>query len=82
MKRCFSLLSALTIAALTALAQNMQKGDYGYLYCHMSDHGEYTAYALSRDGYHYEDIIGGRAVVVGRQGVCNGDHRHVRGKES
>ena len=63
MKRCFSLLAALTIAALTALAQNMQKGDYGYLYCHMSDHGEYTAYALSRDGYHYEDIIGGRAVI-------------------
>ena len=40
-------------------AQNLQKGDYGYLYCHMSDRGEYTAYALSRDGYHYEDVIGG-----------------------
>ena len=36
----------------TAFAQNLQKGDYGYLYCHMSDRGEYTAYALSRDGYH------------------------------
>lgn len=43
----------------TAFAQNLQKGDYGYLYCHMSDRGEYTAYALSRDGYHYEDVIGG-----------------------
>jgi len=43
----------------TAFAHNLQKGDYGYLYCHMSDRGEYTAYALSRDGYHYEDVIGG-----------------------
>ena len=43
----------------TAFAQNLQKGDYGFLYCHMSDRGEYTAYALSRDGYHYEDVIGG-----------------------
>ena len=43
-------------------AQNIQKGNYGYLYCHMSDRGEYTAYALSRDGYHYEDIIGGNPI--------------------
>lgn len=43
-------------------AQNLQKGDYGYLYCHMSDRGEYTAYAVSRDGYHYEDIIDGNAI--------------------
>ena len=46
-----------------ALAQNPQKGDYGYLYCHMSDQGEYTAYALSRDGYHYEDVNGGKAIM-------------------
>ena len=47
---------------LTAVAQNPQKGTYGYLYCHMSDRGEYTAYALSRDGYHYEDLNDGEAV--------------------
>ena len=47
----------------TALhAQNLQKGTYGYLYCHMSDRGEYTAYALSRDGYHYEDLNNGDAI--------------------
>ena len=45
------------------MAQNPQKGNYGYLYCHMSDRGEYTAYALSRDGYHYEDVLGGNAIM-------------------
>ena len=40
-------------------AQNLVKGDYGYLFCHMSDRGEYTAYAVSRDGYNYQDIKGG-----------------------
>ena len=43
--------------------QSIVTGDYGYLYCHMSDRGEYTAYALSRDGYHYEDLLGGDAVM-------------------
>ena len=63
MKRKIFVLAALATTVLTASAQNIVKGDYGYLYCHMSDGGEYTAYALSRDGYHYEDIIGGKAVV-------------------
>ena len=49
--------------ALAAQAQNPQKGTYGYLYCHMSDRGEYTAYALSQDGYHYEDLLGGNAIM-------------------
>ena len=39
---------------MTAAAQNLQKGSYGYLYCHMSDRGQWTAYAISRDGYNYE----------------------------
>ena len=43
--------------------QNIQKGDYGYLFCHMSDYGEYTAYAISRDGYNYEDILEGKAII-------------------
>jgi len=56
-------LAGFVLAAMTTQAQNIQRGDYGYLYCHMSDHGEYTAYALSRDGYHYEDIIGGDPIM-------------------
>lgn len=58
-KITLALLSWLT---LTASAQNPVKGDYGYLYCHMSDKGEYTAYAVSRDGYHYQDILEGNAI--------------------
>jgi len=57
--RKYALATLLSIIAVTATAQNLQKGSYGYLYCHMSDRGEYTAYAVSRDGYHYEDIKGG-----------------------
>lgn len=45
--------------ALSVKAQNLQKGDYGFLYCHMSDRGEWTAYALSRDGIHYHSLING-----------------------
>ena len=45
--------------SVSAQAQNPQKGDYGYLYCHMSDKGEWTAFAVSRDGYNYQDIKGG-----------------------
>ena len=56
-------LAGFVLAAMTPQAQNIQRGDYGYLYCHMSDRGEYTAYALSRDGYHYEDIIGGDPIM-------------------
>lgn len=35
---------------------------YGYLYCHMSDRGEWTAYALSRDGLNYHDLLGGDSI--------------------
>ena len=56
-------LAGFVLAAMATQAQNIQRGDYGYLYCHMSDRGEYTAYALSRDGYHYEDIIGGDPIM-------------------
>mgnify|MGYP000180648707 CR=1 FL=1 len=48
--------------SLSAMAQNLQKGDYGYLYCHMSGRGEWTAYALSRDGIHFHDLINGDPV--------------------
>ena len=51
-----------TVAPLQLRAQNPQVGDYGYLFCHMSDRGEWTAYALSRDGLHYQDVIGGDSI--------------------
>ena len=35
---------------------------YGYLYCHMSDRGEWTAFALSRDGLHWHDLNNGNEV--------------------
>lgn len=50
------------IASSGMTAQNLQKGDYGYLYCHMSDRGEWTAYALSRDGLNFKDLIGGDSI--------------------
>ncbi len=53
---------ALVILVSGAQAQNLVKGDYGYLYCHMSDRGEWTAYALSRDGLHFHDLIGGDSI--------------------
>ena len=54
-------LAALTIT--TTQAQNPQMGDYGYLYCHMNGNGRaWTAYALSRDGQHYHDLLGGDSV--------------------
>ena len=54
------LLSLLAVSSMQA--QNLQKGNYGYLYCHMSDRGEYTAFAISRDGYNYQDINEGKAI--------------------
>ena len=53
------MISLLALTSLGAGAQNLQKGDYGYLYCHMSGRGEWTAYALSRDGVHFHDLIDG-----------------------
>ena len=54
-------LACLLLTTVTAQAQNLQIGDH-WLYCHMSDRGEWTAYAVSRDGLHYEDILDGMAV--------------------
>lgn len=58
------ILAGICLLAATALsAQNRVKGTYGYLYCHMSDRGEYTAYAVSRDGMNYQDILNGDAIM-------------------
>ena len=40
---------------------NPQVGDH-YLYCHMSDRGQWTAYAVSADGENWQDIIGGDSI--------------------
>lgn len=57
------LLTSLCLAAMTlgAHAVNPVKGEY-YLYCHMSDKGQWTAFAVSKDGLNYEDILGGDSV--------------------
>ena len=60
-KKLLSFLLGVT-AITCSFAQNVVKGKYGYLYCHMSDHGEWTAYAVSRDGYNYEDINDGKPI--------------------
>lgn len=67
-----SLLSAFLLPCAAA-AQNLQKGDYGYLYCHMSGDGEWTAYALSRDGLNFHDLIDGRPVFD------NDEHARIEG---
>lgn len=58
-RKLFSALVVTMLQALSTSAQNPQMGDYGYLYCHMSGRGEWTAYALSRDGLHFHDLLGG-----------------------
>ena len=53
---------------------NLQKGDYGYLYCHMNDRGRaWTAFALSRDGLHYHDLLGGDSVF------SDSEHARIEG---
>lgn len=57
------LLAIITCGGVTSVeAQNPVVGDYGYLYCHMSGRGEWTAYALSRDGLHYHDLLHGDSI--------------------
>lgn len=59
-------LIALTLMCITCAAVNPQKGKY-YLYCHMSDRGQWTAFAVSKDGLNYEDIIGGDSIFSSRE---------------
>ena len=67
MKKKLSTIMMLLASLLPMNAQNLQKGDYGYLYCHMSDKGEYTAFAVSRDGYNYQDINEGKAIFNSKE---------------
>ena len=66
----FLLTTALLPVSMAGQPQkgNFQKGDYGYLYCHMNDHGRaWTAYALSRDGLHYHDLLNGDSIFSDRE---------------
>ena len=77
MWRFFLTLSFLQLSALSpAWAQkgNLQQGDYGYLYCHMNDRGRaWTAFALSRDGFHYHDLFIGDSVF------SDAEHARIEG---
>ena len=44
----FTLILHFSLFTLHLNAQNPQKGDY-FLYCHMSDKGQWTAFAVSKD---------------------------------
>jgi hypothetical protein len=59
MKKLFVYLG---ICLCTSISAQQKGHDYGYLYCHMSGRGEWTAYALSRDGVRFHDLVGGDAV--------------------
>ena len=74
MKRIITII--LCIAAISATAQkryehrgNRQKGDY-FLYCHMNGGLPWTAYAVSKDGFHFQDVMNGDSIFS--------DHEHAR----
>lgn len=56
-----SIIPALALGNNNQPARNFEDGDC-YLFCHMSDKGEWTAYAVSEDGLHYEDLFDGGPV--------------------
>ncbi len=62
------IITSLCLAALSIGSQavNPQKGDY-WLYCHMSDKGQWTAFAVSKDAENWQDIIGGDSIFSSRE---------------
>lgn len=70
MKKKLSAVFLALAASMPMTAQNLVKGNYGYLYCHMSDKGEWTAYAISRDGYNYQNINGGNPIFNPEEHAC------------
>ena len=61
MKKFIYLFILTSLFSITTKAVNPQKGNY-FLYCHMSDKGQWTAYAVSKDAENWEDIIGGDSI--------------------
>ena len=62
-----ALATALALVCAFAFAQgNYQISDddtFGYLFCHQSAHGGWTAYAMSPDAIHFHSLICGNAIV-------------------
>ena len=61
----FALLSLFVLPTMAQVEQ--VKNPYGYLYCHMSRKGEWTAFALSRDGLNWHDLNNGNEVYNTKQ---------------
>ena len=61
MKKIIYLFILTSLFSISSQAVNPQKGNY-FLYCHMSDKGQWTAYAVSKDADNWEDIIGGDSI--------------------
>ena len=60
-----TLLFIMLMLLLPMEAQNPRPADrdiYGWLYCHMSRKGEFTAFAISRDGVNFRDLNNGDEV--------------------
>lgn len=61
----FALMLGSSASVLAQTPGNYEISDdetYGYLYCHMSDRGQWTAYALSEDGLNYHDLLRGDSI--------------------
>ncbi|MBP5420416.1 MAG: glycoside hydrolase family 43 protein [Bacteroidales bacterium] len=56
------LLASTAVLMATACCTQQQEEIYGYLYCHMSGRGEWTAFAISRDGENWTDLKNGDEV--------------------
>ena len=66
MRRTAIVLALALLAAVTYAQGNCQISDedtYGYLFCHQSAHGGWTAYALSPDAIHFHSLICRNAMV-------------------
>jgi len=53
------LLSAQTLPGNPEISD---EATFGYLYCHKSAHGGWTAYAMSQDGIHFHDLLCGDSI--------------------
>ena len=69
MKKTLLLTVCLAAACLCAKAQalkgnpELSDGDtFGYLFCHISAHGGWPAYAMSQDGIHFHDLLCGDSI--------------------
>lgn len=61
----FALICVSFSAVFAQSEGNPQKGE-NYLYCHMSGRGQWTSYAVSRDGVTFQDLIGGDSIFSPR----------------